>query len=139
MALIQDLEDHPFDPLAHETRRLIALAIDMSGPEANGGIVSLEDGDPVMRPLHEGGSEAWTFVRRARERARERAGLDASFLDCPESAKQIHFDGFPGQFDDIALPNDDVHHDNWFGPFPQLGEDWMSFFADIPADWTFGS
>jgi hypothetical protein len=136
MALIQELEDHPFDPLAVESRRLIDLAIDMCGPQTNGGIVATEDGDPILRPLHEGGSEAWTFIRRARERAWEKAGLDPSLLHCPKSAKEIRFNGFPGQFDDIALPDDDVHKDNWLGPFPQLGEDWMGFFADLPAEWT---
>ena len=136
MALIQDLSDHPFDALAHETRRLIDLAIDMCRPQSDGGIVATEDGDPIARPLHEGGAEAWKFIRGVRARAWEKAGLDPSLLSSPKSAKEIHFNGFPGQFDDIALPDDDVHSDNWLGPFPQLGEDWMSFFADLPAEWN---
>lgn len=69
MALIQELEDHPFDAHAEETRRLIGLAIDMCGHQSNGGIVATEEGDPIPRPLHEGGTEAWTFIRRASERA----------------------------------------------------------------------
>jgi hypothetical protein len=97
MALLQELEDDPYDPWAMETRRLIDLAIYMCGPIANEGIVSNEEGDPDLRPLHEGGSEAWVFIRRARERAWEKAGLDPSSLRCPKSAKEIQFDGFPGQ------------------------------------------
>jgi hypothetical protein len=97
MALIQDLEDNPFDINASETRRLIDLAIFQCGPQANEGILSNEEGSPDTRPLHEGGSEAWVFIRRARERAWEKADLDPSSLRCPASAKGIRFDGFPGQ------------------------------------------
>ena len=134
MALLQELEDNPFDPAAMETRRLIDLAIYMCGPQANEGIVSSEDGDPDLRPLHEGGSEVWTFIRRARERAWEKAGLDPSLLRCPASAKEIYFDGFPGQFDDIALPPQDVFEDNWL---PPLEHNWPSLFAELPVDWEF--
>lgn len=99
MALLQDLEYNPFDPAAMETRRLIDLAIYMCGPQANEGILSNEEGNPDARPLHDGGSEAWVFIRRARERAWEKAGLDPSILLCPPSAKELRFDGFPGQYD----------------------------------------
>lgn len=97
MALLQDLEDNPFDLNAMESRRLIDLAIFMCGPQANEGILSNEDGSPATRPLHDGGSEAWAFIRKARERSWEKASLDPSILLCPASAKEIRFDGFPGQ------------------------------------------
>ncbi|KAK5167509.1 uncharacterized protein LTR77_007208 [Saxophila tyrrhenica] len=137
MALLQELEDRPFDTLAMQTRRLIDLAILMCGPQANEGILSHEDGDSDARPLHEGGAEAWVFIRRARERAWQKADLDPSILLCPASAKEIHFDGFPGQFDDIALPDHDPFEDNWLGSYPELGPDWQAFFADFPSDWNF--
>ena len=97
----------------------------MSGPQQNDGIISNKDGNPDVRPLLEGGSEAWTFIRWARERAWERAGLDPSVLRCPENADDIHFDGFPGRFaDDIALPSDFINDD--MGP-----QDWL-FLGDAP-------
>jgi hypothetical protein len=157
MALLQDLEDNPSDRAAIETRRLIDLAIFMCGPQANEGILSSEDGSPDARPLHDGGSEAWVFIRRVRERVWEKAGLDPSILLCPPSAKELRFEGFPGQyvvmsvhkastsadisnrFDDIALPADDPFVDNWLGPFPSLGQDWPAFFADFPSDWDFSN
>ncbi|KAK3047940.1 hypothetical protein LTR09_010614 [Extremus antarcticus] len=139
MALLQELEDNPFDTLAMETRRLIDLAIFMCGPQANEGILSNEDGYSDTRPLHEGGSQVWGFIAKARERAWEKADLDPSILQCPASGKEIHFDGFPGQFDDIALPADDPFEDNWLGPFQQLGLDWPAFFAELPSDWDFST
>ena len=83
-----------------------------------------------MRPLNEGGSEAWAFIRRAREKAWEKADLDPAVLRCPENADDIHFDGFPGQFgDDTALPGDIFDEDTAETSFPDLTGDW-AFLAD---------
>jgi hypothetical protein len=138
MALIQDLDDFPSGPLAKETRRLIDLAIYMSGPRNDEGIVSNEDGDPDLRSLHEGGSEVWTFIRQARERAWEKAGLDPCILRCPENADDIHFEGFPGQFgDDTALPSD-MFDDNTLMHFLQMGDESQDFeglqFGSLAGD-----
>ncbi len=80
MALLQELEDNPFDTLAMETRRLIDLAIFMCGPQANEGILSNEDGYSDTRPLHEGGSQVWGFIAKARERAWEKVRRFSSYV-----------------------------------------------------------
>lgn len=68
MALISDLEDHPDDPEATETRKLVDLAIYKCIGSDDCGIVSHEDGNPDPRPLHPRGTQAWRFLRRARDR-----------------------------------------------------------------------
>lgn len=92
MVLIQDLEECPSGPLARQTRRLVDLALTMTGQaEDNGGIMSQENGDPDFRPLQDGGHEAWKFVRMARDKCWERAGLDPDVFTCPLDANEIYF------------------------------------------------
>ena len=134
MALIQDLEDNPNpnEPLSKETRRLIDLALYMSGSgHENGGITSAEeDGELDLRPLHEGGGEAWMFIRKARQKAWEKAGLDPSVLSCPRNADDINF-GNSEAFEETissapALFGDDSDLASW----PQMEIDWENLFGN---------
>lgn len=80
MALISDLEDHPHDPEAVETRKLVDLAIYKCIGSDDCGITSSEDGAPDPRPLHSGGAQAWRFLRRARDRYVSDRAVDAAVL-----------------------------------------------------------
>lgn len=123
MALISDLEDHPDDPEATETRKLVDLAIYKCIGSDDCGIVSHEDGNPDPRPLHPGGTQAWRFLRRARDRAWEMAGLDPSILTCPESVHDIRLKGVPDE-DRDAKDQPDEWQDYAYGPIPQTYAEW---------------
>ncbi|GIZ48278.1 hypothetical protein CKM354_001134600 [Cercospora kikuchii] len=123
MALITDLEDHPNDPEAVETRKLVDLAIYKCIGSDDCGIVSHEDGNPDPRPLHPGGTQAWRFLRRARDRAWEMAGLDPSILTCPESVHDIRLKGVPDE-DRDAQDQPDEWQDYAYGPIPQTYAEW---------------
>ena len=74
MIMLVDLWERPKSEEAPVSRTYIDKIFAMSGPD--GGIVSGEDGQSVQRPLREGGREAWTMLRRLRDRAWRKAGLD---------------------------------------------------------------
>lgn len=74
MIMLVDLWERPKSEEAPISRTYIDQVFAMSGPD--GGIVSGEDGQSVQRPLREGGREAWTMLRRLRDRAWRKAGLD---------------------------------------------------------------
>jgi hypothetical protein len=130
MALIDDLDQFPSGPLVRSTRSLIDLALSMSGEySGNSGITSNdEDGGPNARPLNDGGHELWKFIRRARDKCWERAGLDPAVLNCPEDAKDIHFG-------DSSSP-----HINDTGPSPSFPPDLnFEYLPDTTStdDWSF--
>lgn len=135
MALIRDLEQFPSGALARETRKLVDLALTMTGRAAdNSGITSNEDGDPDVRPLQDGGYEAWKFVRRARDNCWEKAGLDPAVFNCPEDANDI---SFPFSSEHLTgssvLPGNmsqDNTQDNMLGIGPVIGDDW-SFWGFV--------
>ena len=76
--MLIDLYERPNSVEAPRSRALIDKVFSLSAPE--GGIVSGEDGVSVQRPLREGGQEAWEMLRRLRQRAWQRAGLDPDVL-----------------------------------------------------------
>ena len=78
MILLVDLYERPKSVEAPRSRALIDKIFSMSS--ADGGIVSGEDGVTVQRPLREGGREAWDMLRRLREKAWQKAGLDPDVL-----------------------------------------------------------
>ncbi|KAF2720604.1 hypothetical protein K431DRAFT_304250 [Polychaeton citri CBS 116435] len=130
MALITDLEDHPNDSLANETRKLVDLALCMC--QESSGMISTDEGDADGRPLHNGGSEAWAFIRRARDHVWEAAGLDSTMLICPQSADDINLDStmrleVPG-LSSGGTPLDD----QWLNA-SQMNEDWafLGQFTDL--------
>lgn len=131
MAIIQDLEDHPNQATATETRKLIDLAFHMSSSQGTSGILSNDDGSPILRPLTEGGSEAWTFIRRARQRAWQKAGIDPNYLRCPELAVDIHIDDDAemtrSSSEERNVPATEFFNDAIWGGVPETTEDWMMY------------
>ena len=78
MIMLVDMYERPNSVEAPRSRALIDKIFSLSGPD--GGIVSGEDGVTVQRPLREGGREAWNMLRRLRDKAWQRAGLDPNVL-----------------------------------------------------------
>lgn len=78
MIMLVDLYERPTSVEAPRSRAFIDQIFSMSGPD--GGIVSGEDGVTVQRPLREGGREAWDLLRKLREKAWRKAGLDPEVL-----------------------------------------------------------
>jgi hypothetical protein len=78
MIMLVDLYERPSSAEAPRSRALIDKIFSLSGPD--GGIVSGEDGVTVQRPLREGGREAWDMLRRLRDKAWQKAGLDPNVL-----------------------------------------------------------
>lgn len=69
-----DLYERPISPEAPRSRAYIDKIFSISGPD--GGVVGGEDGITTQRPLKDGGREAWDMMRRLREKAWQRAGLN---------------------------------------------------------------
>jgi hypothetical protein len=86
MIMLVDLYEKPTILEAPRSRALIDEVLSMSGPD--GGIVSGEDGVSVQRPLREGGREAWNLLRKLREKAWQKAGLDPNVYWTEESQIQ---------------------------------------------------
>ncbi|MCJ1419820.1 hypothetical protein MMC32_006176 [Xylographa parallela] len=78
MIMLVDLYERPNSDEAEVSRSYIDRTFKQAAPE--GGITAEEGGIPVQRPLREGGQEAWTMLRRLRERAWQKAGLDPDIL-----------------------------------------------------------
>lgn len=78
MIMLIDLYERPNSPEAPRSRAFIDQVFSLSGPD--GGVVGGEDGVSVQRPLREGGREAWMMLRRLREKAWQKAGLDPAML-----------------------------------------------------------
>lgn len=78
MIMLVDLYERPNTLEAPTSRAFIDKVFLISDPD--GGIVSGEDGMTVQRPLREGGREAWDMLKRLREKAWQRAGLDPDIL-----------------------------------------------------------
>lgn len=78
MIMLVDLYERPNSVEAPISRAFIDKVFLISDPD--GGIVSGEDGMTVQRPLREGGREAWNMLKRLREKAWQKAGLDPDIL-----------------------------------------------------------
>lgn len=74
MIMLIDLYERPNTPEAMRSRAFIDKIFSISGPD--GGVVGGEDGVTTARPLKDGGKEAWDLMRRLREKAWQKAGLD---------------------------------------------------------------
>ncbi|KAI2008618.1 hypothetical protein LOZ39_005584 [Ophidiomyces ophidiicola] len=78
MIMLIDLYERPGTPEAPISRAFIDKIFSLSGPD--GGVVGGEDGISTARPLKDGGREAWDMMRRLREKAWQKAGLDPKVL-----------------------------------------------------------
>ncbi|OJD19564.1 hypothetical protein AJ78_00421 [Emergomyces pasteurianus Ep9510] len=74
MIMLIDLYERPQTTEAPKSRAFIDKVFSLSGPD--GGVVGGEDGISTSRPLRDGGREAWDMMRRLREKAWLKAGLD---------------------------------------------------------------
>ncbi|EED22337.1 C6 transcription factor, putative [Talaromyces stipitatus ATCC 10500] len=78
MIMLIDLYERPNSPEALRSRAFIDKIFSISGPD--GGVVGGEDGVTTARPLKDGGREAWDMMRRLREKAWQKAGLNPKQL-----------------------------------------------------------
>lgn len=76
--MLIDLYERPYSAEAPKSRAFIDKIFSLSGPD--GGVVGGEDGVSTQRPLKDGGREAWDMIRRLRQKAWQRAGLDPQKL-----------------------------------------------------------
>jgi hypothetical protein len=76
--MLIDLYERPYSPEASKSRAFIDSILALSGPD--GGVVGGEDGVSTQRPLKDGGREAWDMIRRLRQKAWQKAGLDPQML-----------------------------------------------------------
>ncbi|KAJ5345831.1 hypothetical protein N7452_003835 [Penicillium brevicompactum] len=78
MIMLIDLYERPYSPEASKSRAFIDRILALSGPD--GGVVGGEDGISTQRPLKDGGREAWDMIRRLRQKAWQKAGLNPRML-----------------------------------------------------------
>lgn len=76
--MLIDLYERPYSPEASRSRAFIDRILALSGPD--GGVVGGEDGITTQRPLKDGGREAWDMIRRLRQKAWQKAGLNPQML-----------------------------------------------------------
>jgi len=76
--MLIDLYERPYSPEASRSRAFIDSILALSGPD--GGVVGGEDGISTQRPLKDGGREAWDMIRRLRQKAWQKAGLNPQIL-----------------------------------------------------------
>lgn len=76
--MLIDLYERPYSPEASKSRAFIDSILALSGPD--GGVVGGEDGVSTQRPLKDGGREAWDMIRRLRQKAWQKAGLNPQML-----------------------------------------------------------
>ncbi|PGH06086.1 hypothetical protein AJ79_06620 [Helicocarpus griseus UAMH5409] len=78
MIMLIDLYERPQTPEASKSRAFfIDKIFSLSGPD---GVVGGENGISTSRPLRDGGREAWDMMRRLREKAWLKAGLEPRVL-----------------------------------------------------------
>lgn len=132
MAIIVDIEENPRRLDIPETIKLVDLAFYMCGGQSNG-IMSNELGGIDLRPLSQGGSEVWNFLKKARSRAWQKVGYDPTVLRCPERADDICVDGTDATASESNQWADNFTHDLTWGSIPQTEEDWLTMgtAADI--------
>ncbi|KAL4762699.1 putative C6 transcription factor [Aspergillus foveolatus] len=78
MIMLIDLYERPYSPEAPKSRAFVDKIFSLTGPD--GGVVGGEDGVTTQRPLKDGGREAWDMIRRLRQQAWQKAGLDPQKL-----------------------------------------------------------
>lgn len=72
--ILIDLYERPYSPEASVSRGFVDQILSLSGPD--GGVVSGGDDIFTQRPLRNGGREAWGMIRRLRQKAWQKAGLN---------------------------------------------------------------
>jgi hypothetical protein len=76
--ILIDLYERPYSPEASVSRGFVDRILSLSGPD--GGVVSGGDDIFTQRPLRNGGRQAWDMIRRLRQKAWQKAGLNPQML-----------------------------------------------------------
>lgn len=126
--MLIDLFERPHSAEAPRSRAFIDQIFALSGPD--GGIVHGEDGVSVQRPLREGGREAWDMLRRLRQKAWQKAGLDPDVLWTEKAQMSVGVvqDASSGEQMMRGLQDDVIHPSD---PNPLIATD-----ADTPRPRT---
>ncbi|PLN86667.1 Zn(II)2Cys6 transcription factor [Aspergillus taichungensis] len=101
MIMLIDLYERPRSPEAPKSRAFIDKIFSLTGPD--GGVVGGEDGISTQRPLKDGGREAWGMIRRLRQKAWQKAGLDPHMLWTEQA--QVQAGAIPGPEDHYGSPS----------------------------------
>ncbi|GFN15989.1 putative C6 transcription factor [Aspergillus tubingensis] len=96
MIMLIDLYERPYSPEAPKSRAYIDKIFSMTGPD--GGVVGGEDGISTQRPLKDGGREAWDMIRRLRQKAWQKAGLDPHRLWSEQAQIQAGVTSLPEDY-----------------------------------------
>ncbi|GKZ40917.1 hypothetical protein AbraIFM66951_006456 [Aspergillus brasiliensis] len=96
MIMLIDLYERPYSPEAPKSRAYIDKIFSMTGPD--GGVVGGEDGVSTQRPLKDGGREAWDMIRRLRQKAWQKAGLDPQRLWSEQAQIQAGVTSLPEEY-----------------------------------------
>ncbi|RAL05507.1 putative C6 transcription factor [Aspergillus ibericus CBS 121593] len=96
MIMLIDLYERPYSPEAPKSRAYIDKIFSMTGPD--GGVVGGEDGISTQRPLKDGGREAWDMIRRLRQKAWQKAGLDPHKLWSEQAQIQAGVTSIPDDY-----------------------------------------
>lgn len=102
--MLIDLYERPYSPEAPRSRAFIDRILAISGPD--GGVVGGEDGISTQRPLKDGGREAWDMIRRLRQKAWQKAGLNPRILWTEEEQFQA---GVTPQADEFRHMHDPTY------------------------------
>lgn len=100
MIMLIDLYERPHSQEAPKSRAFIDKIFSLSGPD--GGVVGGEDGVSTQRPLKDGGREAWDMIRRLRQKAWQKAGLDPQRLWTEEAQIQAGVNPGPDEYSCFA-------------------------------------
>ncbi|EAU34181.1 conserved hypothetical protein [Aspergillus terreus NIH2624] len=95
MIMLIDLYERPYSPEAAKSRAFIDRIFTLTGPD--GGVVGGEDGISTQRPLKDGGREAWGMIRRLRQKAWQKAGLDPNKLWTEQAQIQVGVAAVPNE------------------------------------------
>ncbi|KAF9887382.1 hypothetical protein FE257_010237 [Aspergillus nanangensis] len=96
MIMLIDLYERPYSTEAPKSRAFIDRIISLTGPD--GGVVGGEDGISTQRPLKDGGREAWDMIRRLRQQAWQKAGLDPQKLWTEDAQIQAGVAAVPEEY-----------------------------------------
>ncbi|KAK1138490.1 hypothetical protein N8T08_002473 [Aspergillus melleus] len=96
MIMLIDLHERPSSPEAPKSRAFIDKIFSLTGPD--GGVVGGEDGISTQRPLKDGGREAWDMIRRLRQNAWQKAGLDPQKLWTEQAQVQAGVAAAPDEY-----------------------------------------
>lgn len=102
MIMLIDLYERPYSSEASKSRAFIDKIFSLSGPD--GGVVGGEDGITTQRPLKDGGREAWDMIRRLRQKAWQKAGLDPQRLWTEQAQIRAGVPSTPPEYSSAPSP-----------------------------------